>query len=99
MKYNIYHAKNPTFGFREKPKFPEEYEKVAVVEADSVADTFRITNHIDSDWTRNPEVIEVLKPNSRSTSVGDIVEDEDGNLMYCAPCGWESVIRSEVNAG
>jgi hypothetical protein len=91
MKFKIWHANNPTFGFGEQPKFPEEYTKVSLVEADSVADTFRITNHIDSDWRMNDEVIESYKDRVRSTSIGDIVEDEDDDFYLCASVGWEKM--------
>ena len=91
MKYKIYHAKNPTFGFGQDPKFPEEYEEVAIVEANSVDDTFKITNHIDENWTRNPEVVELINHNPRSTSVGDVVEDEDGKFHYCDMVGWKEI--------
>ena len=91
MKYKVWHAKEPTFGFGEQPKFPDEYEKVAVVESGGLEDVFRITNHIDYDWTKNPEVIEVLKHPCRSTSVGDIVEDENGKFFYCDNVGWKEL--------
>jgi hypothetical protein len=91
MKYSIWHAKNPTFGFGEKPKFPEEYENVALIGADSIDDVFRITNHIDSDWRMNPEVFESFKDRVRSTSVGDVVVDEEGTSFYCAPVGWTKI--------
>ena len=84
----IYHAKEPTFGFGKKPKFPEAYEKVAIIEADSVDDAFRLTNHIDSDWRTNPEVVESFKDRVRSTSVGDVVVDGD-KKYYCEPVGWK----------
>jgi len=95
MKYNVYHAINPTFGFGEPLKFPDEYEKVAVVDADSLEDTFRITNHIDKSWTTNSEVVELIKLHNRSTSVGDIVEDETGVRHLCKPCGWEVIEEME----
>jgi hypothetical protein len=91
MKFHIYHAKEPTFGFGDRPKFPEEYDFVAIVEAGNVADTFRITNHIDTDWQRNPEVVEIVKLGNRSTSVGDVVQDENGVNHYCASVGWEEM--------
>jgi hypothetical protein len=91
MKYKVYHAKNPTFGFGDKPAFPEAYDKVATVECKGIEDVFRATNHIDSNWMTNPEVIERAKCDCRSTSVGDVVVDEDGNKMYCAMVGWENM--------
>jgi hypothetical protein len=93
MKYTVYHAVNPTFGFGEKPNFPEDYKKVAVVETNHLEEVFRITNHIDHDWTDNPEVVGLIVTTRtpRSTSVGDVVVDEDGVAHYCAGCGWETL--------
>lgn len=92
MKYKVYHAINPTFGFGKQPEFPNEYELVAEVECDGVEDVFRITNHIDTNWTGNPEVIEVYKTNGcRSTSVGDMAVDQNGKAFYCDMVGWKDV--------
>ena len=91
IKFTVYHATKPTFGFGEKPVFPEAYEKVAIVECEDIEDVFRATNHIDHDWRMNPEVIESFKDKVRSTSVGDVVEDEDGNKLYCDRIGWAEV--------
>lgn len=106
MKFKIYHAINPTFGVGKKPKFPEEYEAVAIVEADYIGDTYRITNHIDGSWTKNHEVKELIKANPRSTSVGDVVEcfsvDEIGEThtscyYCCASVGWEEFEYTKEN--
>ena len=91
MLFKIWHANHPRFGFGEQPKFPEAYTKIAHVEADSVADTFRITNHIDSDWLENPEVQWNISGGMRSTSVGDVVEDENGDFYRCENVGWEKM--------
>ena len=87
--FEVYHALHPTFGFGKKPKFPQEYEKIAIVETDSIDDVFRLTNHIDSDWTYNNEVKWTKSGGMRSTSVGDVVKDQKGVKYYCAPIGWE----------
>ena len=94
--YIIYHATNPTFGFGNYPSFPSEYEKVAAVSSENLGDTFRISNHIDASWTKNPEVIELFTKTPRSTSVGDVVEDPEGNFHYCDSVGWK--LLSEVEA-
>lgn len=88
MKYEVYHAVKPTFGMS-VPKFPEEYAKVAIVEAGDLEDVFRLTNHIDEDWMKNPEVLETVGVRFRSTSVGDVVVDGDKIVWYCAACGWK----------
>jgi len=94
MKYKVYHAINPTFGFGKKPEFPSEYKLVATVECADLEDVFRITNHIDEDWTKNPEVTELFHNRPRSTSVGDVVIDEDGYHFYCDQVGWKEIIEA-----
>jgi hypothetical protein len=91
MKYEVWHAKEPTFGFGDQPKFPEEYEMVAVVDCKDEEDVFEKTNHITHDWTQNPEVIRRAKKSLRSTSVGDVLVDEDGNRLYCDHVGWKDM--------
>ena len=93
MLFKIFHAKQPTFGFGKQPEFPEEYEAVAVVQADYIGDTFRITNHIEDSWTKNSEVQELLVTNPRSTSVGDVVEVgiDSGDFYRCENVGWEKM--------
>ena len=93
MRYTIWHVKQPTFDLGAKPVFPDFYDRVAIVEAQNRDDVFRIGNHIDSDWTKNPEVIQCFKRPVRSTSVGDVVEDENGNKHYVAPVGWKEVLE------
>jgi len=94
MRFKIYHAIHPTFSTIEKPSFPHNFSKVAEVEVESLADTFRVTNHIEHDWTTNPEVVwrKGSGANTRSTSVGDVVEDEQGHKFLCEPFGWSELI-------
>ena len=88
MKYTIYHDKNPTYGFRNHPEFNEvNFEKVAEVECQSLGTIFRVTNHISAPWFGNPEV-KWCKKDSRSTSIGDVVTDEDGKKFRCEMVGW-----------
>ena len=91
MRYEVWHSKEITSFLDPKPTFPEDYNMVAEVECEDEEDVFRATNHIDSDWTKNPEVIVCRKNPCRSTSVGDVIVDEDGVALYCAPCGWEDM--------
>jgi hypothetical protein len=75
----------------EAPSFPEDYEMVASVTTEKgIEDVFRLTNHIDYDWTENTEVI-ACGQNNRSTSVGDVVIDGAGKKLLCAGCGWEEL--------
>jgi len=104
MKYKVYHTRNwalnsklhfidsvelcPEFQNGYKP-FKSNYKLVAVVETDALGNTFGLTNHIDVEWWKN-DGVELIEE-SRSTSVGDLVEDIDGNLWMCASCGWTEV--------
>jgi hypothetical protein len=100
-KFKVYHTRN--WALNTKLHFDTEgyvpikynYELVAVVNGLDVEQAFHFTNHIDKSWFEHLNV-EVVKE-SRSTSVGDLVEDEDGQLWFCAGCGWEKVEWSEVN--
>ena len=99
MRYKVYHANPMKSMFDKTPETfnPEGYDMVAEVECIDEEDVFRATNHIDSDWTKNPEVISVTG-RCRSTSVGDVVVDEDGVALYCAGCGWEDLGKVGVEA-
>jgi hypothetical protein len=77
-RFVVYHRREPTFRTDDVHVFlRRDYEKVAEVECEEIGDVFRITNHIDEDWTTNPEVIWSLK-DVRSTSVGDVVRIDTG---------------------
>lgn len=66
------------------------YDHVANVDCDSVGQTFQLTNHIDFSWWENEGV--TLIKESRSTSVGDVVEDtETDKLWLCCGVGWQEV--------
>jgi len=69
--------------------FPSNYEHVANVKCKELDHAFQFTNHFDSPWWDLP-VTEKVKE-SRSTSVGDLVEDNDGKLWVCASVGWVEV--------
>ena len=88
MKYEVYHSINPTFFCDGSRKYPEDYKKVAIVECNDLEDVFRLTNHIDEDWTTNPEIIETFGDRFRSTSVGDVVVDANGVVNRCDMIGW-----------
>ena len=89
MKYTVWHAREPKFGMGGHPEFNDEnYEKVAEVESENVDDVFRITNHIDSPWPKNPEVRWYKGGGCRSTSVGDVVIDGNGKRYLCEGVGW-----------
>lgn len=95
MIFKVYHTKN--WELNSKLHFDiegytpnkDDYELVALVTCDELGMTFQLTNHIDYDWWEN-EGVELIKE-SRSTSVGDVVEDEKGQVWVCASVGWEKV--------
>lgn len=95
MKFKVYHTKrwaiNANLHFSTEGYVPDknDYELVAVCDCDDFGETFFLTNHIDDPWWENKEV--ALVKESRSTSVGDVVEDEKGKLRLVAGIGWENV--------
>jgi hypothetical protein len=93
MKYTVYHAKEPTFGFGADVEFNDaNFVKVAEVESPTLAQVFRITNHIHDDWQKNSEVVWFKDWQVRSTSVGDVVTDADGKKFRCEMVGWKELI-------
>lgn len=86
--FEVWHRDVPSFRDNDidilAELFPAGFTKVADVETDHIGRVFELTNHIDRDWTENPEVTiaAMNKPNRgyRSTSVGDVIAD--GNDRY-----------------
>lgn len=77
--FQVWHNQHPTF-FNSSDEvlgaFPQGFEHVADVRTLEPGSVFQLTNHIDRDWTTNPEVRPVAGRsgrNTRSTSVGDII--------------------------
>ena len=65
-----------------------EYEEVAEVDTHDKETAFRLTNHIESDWQLNDGV--TAKTNkARSTSVCDLMIDDDGDRWIVAPVGFK----------
>ena len=65
-----------------------EYHLVAVVDSDDLEDGFRYTNHIETDWAKQPaNIVTPLPGEHRSTSVGDIIV-RDGGTYIVAGCGF-----------
>lgn len=63
------------------------YKLVAEVDTDEKERAYMLTNHIDTEWWNNDGVNKVEE--SRSTSVGDLLEDENGQLWLVASIGFE----------
>jgi hypothetical protein len=91
VKVELYHKKVLGFPFDPMPNdFPEGYDKVADLDVggkDWLEQVFKCTNHIDSDWTKNPQVKKLYGLRQRSTSVSDVVVNGT-ERWYCAPIGW-----------
>ena len=83
-KYLVYHCINETEMFREDAQLwqaaDQNYQLVAEVEAAGLAEVFRLTNHIDYDWTENAGVRLCSNVPVRSTSVGDVITMDE--------CAW-----------
>ena len=70
-------------------KFPNDFNHVATVFGKRLDNVFEKTNHIDHDWTENPEIMHLLEPKARSTSVGDVITNMAMTKGFrCAPVGW-----------
>jgi hypothetical protein len=77
--YTLFHNLNPMAML-----YPQDYERcwftnrdqhftrVAEIDA-SLERIFAVSNHIDTDWTKNAEVIWSASDALRSTSVGDVI--------------------------
>ena len=109
MKFKVYHTKswalNSDLHFIDSeelcPQFVdgyvpvrENYSLIATVETDELGEVFGLTNHIHYEWWRN-DGVELVKE-SRSTSVGDLIEAEDGILYMVASVGFTEVKWSEA---
>lgn len=83
-----------------------DYEMVATIEtrqldAENLMDilerVYHDTNHIDSDWTKNPRVVKIADQ-VRSTSVGDIIVDSHSKEMFIVGgIGFYRVKTSSMN--
>jgi hypothetical protein len=76
--FTVYHVVKPTFREDFDPK--SEFKPVAIIirnvdesvpQATLLDEVFGMTNHVDSDWTKNDNITWVAEGSQRSTSVGD----------------------------
>ena len=88
MKFSVFHKIETDFWDTDPDpvNFPKGFEEVATVDTADINGVFRLTNHIDCEWWNNVEV--TLVKESRSTSVGDVVVDAEGNRFLCDKIGW-----------
>ncbi len=70
--------------------WPENYEKTATVDAHSLDDVYAKTQHLHRPWWENPGVT-AFGIAARSTFIGDIVQDADGQLWVVASFGFEKL--------
>lgn len=90
-QFKVYHTKDfrlntmLMFSDNPKPNF-KDYKLVASVNCEDLETAYMLTNHIDSEWWNSDRVACVEK--SRSTSVGDIIEDFEGNRFMVASLGF-----------
>lgn len=89
--FKVWHKKDPDFRTIPKSLTLEEFECVALVRCHDLEDAFRLTNHIDWEWWLNDEIYDVVKK-SRSTSVGDVVQNMTTRKTYAVDMvGWKEI--------
>ena len=64
---------------------------VAKVDTTSLEEAYRLTNHLDHNWSTNKEVQTIYK--SRSTSIGDVLS-YDGTSYAVATMGFVEMCRT-----
>ncbi|MGD2158512.1 MAG: hypothetical protein PVG14_00255 [Anaerolineales bacterium] len=76
-----------------KLDWPVSYKEVAHVEAKSLEEVYFKTQHLETVWWHNPGVKALYM--SRSTSMGDVIQDEVGDLWAVALIGFAEVIEAQ----
>jgi hypothetical protein len=94
MKFQIWHnclSGHKSFSQDSKDMFPKGYLYIADVETNDINKVYELTNNIDNQWFANPGVTAhcPARYHGRSTSVGDVVVDENGKRFVCASVGWK----------
>ena len=107
MKIQIFHAKEPNFGFgsiRPFPVWPDGFTHVADLELPfqdvmiALETAYQLTNHIDSPWHKSElPNINCLVDKPRSTSVGDMAV-VNGVRYLCDSCGWLTMEKAPDDA-
>lgn len=71
-----------------------EYKLVATVDSNDLEVAFDRTNNIDSAWPNNELVTAELNPNGhRSTSSGDVMVNEDGQIFTVSTVGFKPMFE------
>lgn len=68
----------------------EKLDLAAMVNAYNLEDALRCTNHQDTPWWDNPNVFSFMR--GRSTSYGDVIEDEDERRYLVAAYGFKEIV-------
>lgn len=77
-----------TFGWCDKPNFPQDFRKVAIVDCDSLEMGYELTQaNPGKPWGENEGVNQLEI--SRSTSEGDVFQKENGELWYVDGIGFK----------
>jgi len=97
MHYTVFHRR-PLYHLEgdgemraEDLGWPEKYEKTAVVVAYSHEGAYAKTQHLHRPWWENPGV-KAFGIAARSTSIGDIMQDNSGQLWVVARFGFEKLV-------
>lgn len=94
-KFMDYALRNYTTPQDERRLGTTTVHQVAVVETDDLNMAYQLTNHIDSDWTKNAGVrMTPSVQTARSTSVGDILR-HDRRLYTVETFGFREIGREE----
>jgi hypothetical protein len=86
----IFHANDSNF----KEEVQEDYTYVAWVETKDLNEAYQLTQNLDSYWTQNQGVITHRK-GLRSTSIGDVIEDDKGKMHLVACIGFKKIKPSK----
>ncbi len=100
--YKIYHRQPlyPGLVFSDQEPLPADtfdwparYQKVAHVQAKNMEEAYLKTQHLETAWWHNRGVQAIQM--SRSTSVGDVIQDEQGELWAVAATGFVKITEQK----
>ena len=93
--FNVYHNRHPLamllpeifepLWFEERNRY---FTRVALVGA-SLESVFALTNHFDTDWTQNAQVVWFAPRPLRSTSIGDVIVSARGGAWMVVQDGFK----------
>ena len=88
--FKVYHADKMAFHADEPKKFPDEFHIVAVVAAKDLEEAYYLTNSIHCAWWEN-EGVAPVQTETRSTSIGDIIMDNEGKFHKVDTFGFTEI--------